>query len=118
MTIAAKDRIAGLFVALVITVGLMMMAAASSGCGFPAALAKAHTGVKKMSGHVEPLLAAECLRRAKACADAGKTKDACPPLTECRGWKSSYILGGQYTHRGLALCNRVYDDLKKAGVIK
>jgi len=118
ITVQAKDRIAGVFVALAICAGLLLLAASQAGCGFPAALAKAHKGVKEMSQAIEPPLAAECLRRAEVCAKAGKAKDACPPLTECRSWKASYVLGAQYTHRGLALSNRVYDDLKKAKVLK
>lgn len=116
MTDVSKDRIAGVFCAIVM-VAALMMAAANAGCGFQAALAKTHQGVKGMSKVIEPPLAAECLKRAKACADAGKAADACPPLTECRGWKASYVLGAQGIHTGAARLNRLYDDLKKFGVI-
>lgn len=90
----------------------------SSGCGFPAALAKVHTAAKKASTVIEPPLASECLKRAKACADAGKTADACPPLTECRGWKATYVLAAQRLHQGAAALNRLYNDLRKVRVIK
>ena len=91
---------------------------ALQGCGFPAALAKVHTAAKEASTVIEPPLAAECLKRAKVCADAGKTADACPPLTECRGWKAVYVLAAQRLHQGAAGLNRLYDDLKRVGVIK
>lgn len=99
---------------------LLMGLSAWTGCGgFPGALAKTHEGVKEMSQEVEPRLAAECLERAKKCKADGVTRtDACAPLTECRGWKSNYALGVKQTHRGLANCNAVYFDLKKAKVIE
>jgi len=90
----------------------------ASGCGFPAALARTHTAVKEASSYIEPPLAAECLKRAKVCADAGKTAADCPPLTECRGWKATYVLAAQRLHQGAAALNRLYNDLRKVRVIK
>lgn len=104
-----------LLAALAFALCVVAFAALASGCGFPAALAKTHEGLKGMSSEVEPPLAAECLTRAKACPPRPA---ACEPLDECRRWKANYVSGTQLAHRGLARCNRTYHDLKKAGVIK
>jgi len=89
------------------------------GCGFPAALSRTHEGLKAMSREVEPHLAAECLRRAKACKAAGaKSVDDCPELQQCRYWKSIYAHSVQQIHKGLATCSMVHDEAKRAGVLK
>lgn len=110
--VAALDALYGLLVACVF-VGLLLMGAA--GCGFPAALAKTHKSIKAMSAAVEPPVAAECLKRAKVCPPRPAP---CPPLEECRGWKTEYVAGTKEAHRGLGRCNRTYHELKKAGVLK
>lgn len=108
------------FIAIFIGAVFLMFALSSMlGCGFPAALHKAHESIKAMSGVIEPSLASECMRRARRCKAMGiREPDFCEELITCRMWKKRYAMGVQQVHRGLSHCQGVYDDLKRAGVIR
>lgn len=86
------------------------------GCGFQAALAKTHAGVKAMSQEVEPPLAAECVKRARACHRAKDT--ACQPLAECRKTKAVYVSATKAIHSALAEMAAIHRLLVRQGVIK
>lgn len=110
------DCLWGIIAASMIAAGLVLW----SGCQttFPAAMAKSHESLKVMSRAVEPALERSCLLRAEACKAGGiATAEACTPLLECREWKAHYVAGLQLTHQGLATCNRVWDNLVRAGVL-
>jgi hypothetical protein len=96
---------------------LVALALLGSGCaGVPKGLQAAHEGIALASRAVEPLLAAECLARARACRALGKTDAAaCPPLLECRRWKQDYAAACISTHESLAAMNRIWWALVRAG---
>jgi hypothetical protein len=86
-----------------------------SGCGFQAAMAKTHAGIKAMSAEVEPPLAAHCLAKARACHAA---KDAeCEPLVACRKLKAGYVVSTKTLHRALKEMAGVHRQLVKEGVV-
>lgn len=100
---------------------LIAAALLCAGCAttVPDVLSTAHVGLKDVvSPAIEPVLKDECVRRAKRCKDSGITAEDCTAVALCQQWVAVYTASATALHEQLALLNRLWGELREAGVVK
>ena len=100
---------------------LALAALLCAGCAttVPDVLSAAHVGLKDVvSPAVEPVLKDECVKRARRCKDSGITAEDCTAVHVCKEWAAVYTATATALHEQLALLNRLWGELRSAGVVK
>jgi hypothetical protein len=100
---------------------LLAAAMLCAGCAttVPEVLHKAHVGMKDVvSPAVEPVLKAECVKRATRCKESGISAEDCTAVALCQQWVAVYTASSTALHEQLALLNRLWSELKAAEVVK
>jgi hypothetical protein len=117
---ATRPRFAARLFALSMAVALVIGLATGCGATFPAAMDGTRIAINETGKiMVEPALEKMCVAVAKKCKADGVAKDAvCKPDDECRAKIKLYDDAAATVLDSVAKLNRIWYDLKAAGLLK